>query len=244
MQNNDEQRAPSHDDAYGQHGSSRDGADKYTDTSKNIDSDEKARVAANSFTHRTRLELKPRSTTSPSSSSNISHQKKKAVNPFGSAKPREENLARKGVDPRLVDERIQKKAGVVHFTRVQELKLETLQTELTAVEEELRIANEGEMPEEILRLQVDEKRKALKNLVERFKKENEEKEEFAERNRTTGYERPSERRRRRLHEHAYDNDGTGYHTRDQHGYDDSHEHPQQTSFGWRNSSSREKSGIH
>eukprot|EP01083_Nonionella_stella_P022903 63310_1 len=132
-------------------------------------------------------------------------KKKHHVNPFGSAKPREEVLARKGIDFHIIDDRIQKKATVAHFTGIQEIHLKELQDDLTAAEQIWREANEKELPEEELRIIVDEKRRIFNDVMTRYKKENEE--------RGIGdhmrFERPSERRRRRFDESH--NDERRYH---------------------------------
>jgi pyruvate/2-oxoglutarate dehydrogenase complex dihydrolipoamide acyltransferase (E2) component len=62
-------------------------------------------------------QLKPRSQAAASAATHASAGKS---NPFGAAKPREEVLASKGIDPKLVEERIEKKAHAVHYTRVRQ----------------------------------------------------------------------------------------------------------------------------
>lgn len=164
---------------------------------------------------RRRLKLEPRGSSqtvapigrrSPTSKSN----------PFGAAKPREEVLAGRGIDVRLADERIQKKASNVHFNQKQETWLETVRAELTVAEENLREANENEMPEEVFRVIVEQKRKELNNLLEKFKEANAREpngvggkdtlheassfksglRDASPKNSRKGFERPSERRRR------------------------------------------------
>eukprot|EP00551_Chaetoceros_affinis_P002332 CAMPEP_0203633238 /NCGR_PEP_ID=MMETSP0088-20131115/371_1 /ASSEMBLY_ACC=CAM_ASM_001087 /TAXON_ID=426623 /ORGANISM="Chaetoceros affinis, Strain CCMP159" /LENGTH=191 /DNA_ID=CAMNT_0050486491 /DNA_START=115 /DNA_END=690 /DNA_ORIENTATION=- len=121
-------------------------------------------------------------------------KKKEHINPFGSAKPREEVLAKKGIDFHVIDERIQKKADVSHFTRTQEFHLKTFQDDLLKAEQKLREANEKELPEEELRFVVEQKRKAFNDLMKRFKEEND---DIGNKR----FERPSERRRRRRYDH-------------------------------------------
>ena len=89
-------------------------------------------------------------------------------NPFGAAKPREEVLAKKGIDAKLVDARIEKKVTPVRLTKDQEEEVEALRQELTVVEAELREANEKELPEESLRVQAEAKRQLLNDLVAKF----------------------------------------------------------------------------
>lgn len=64
------------------------------------------------------LQLKPRGSSSQSQQQASSNSGKSSI--FGAAKPREEVLASKGIDAKLVDERITKKATTVHYTRVSE----------------------------------------------------------------------------------------------------------------------------
>jgi len=66
---------------------------------------------------RPRLQLKPRSAQGVSAAQQAASASAKS-NPFGAAKPREQVLAEKGVDPKLVDSRIEKKAEVFHLTKV------------------------------------------------------------------------------------------------------------------------------
>eukprot|EP00978_Attheya_sp_CCMP212_P034544 scaffold145139_cov40-Attheya_sp.AAC.1 len=181
---------------------------------------------------RQRLQLKPRSATAgstaaaPSSSSSSGKS-----NPFGAAKPREEVLASKGIDAKLVDARIQKKAAGVKLTREQEMEVEGLREELTVAEQKLRDANEMELPEEQYRVVVDGKRTELKELMETFTKLNlETPSKFADSSNSTShkasgegetsgepgarpkFERPSERRKRLEEQHGGDGgygDGRG-----------------------------------
>lgn len=64
-------------------------------------------------------QLKPRSAQAGTTSSNTSGSgSRRSANLFGAAKPREEVLAKKGIDAKLMDERIQKKVAPVRFTKV------------------------------------------------------------------------------------------------------------------------------
>lgn len=130
--------------------------------------------------------------TKPTAGSTIKSPKPPKPNPFGSAKPREEVLAKKGIDFHVIDDRIQKKASVAHFSREQEINIQILQNDLTRAEETLREANESELPEETLRERVDEKRKAFNDLMNRYKEENEGK-DVAQSSR---FDRPYDRRSR------------------------------------------------
>jgi hypothetical protein len=125
----------------------------------------------------------------------------KKENPFGSATPREEVLARKGIDFHVIDDRIQKKSCVAHFSRDQEFQLRKLQDDLEMAEEKWRVANEKELPEEQWRLLVEKKRRALNDRMEQYKEENKGRYVEDERRR---FERPSERRRRRYDKHRND----------------------------------------
>jgi hypothetical protein len=53
------------------------------------------------------------------------------VNPFGNAKPREQNLAKRGIDVKILDESIEIKASVPNFTPQQEAVLEEIRVQLT-----------------------------------------------------------------------------------------------------------------
>lgn len=69
------------------------------------------------------IQLSPRSFTtsnviSTMHQNDISPSNKTRVNPFGNARPREEILARKGIDVKALDLRIENKAHFVHYTRV------------------------------------------------------------------------------------------------------------------------------
>ena len=63
------------------------------------------------------LQLKPRSAQGVADAQKSAAASAKS-NPFGAAKPREQVLAAKGVDAKLVDSRIDKKAEVLHLTKV------------------------------------------------------------------------------------------------------------------------------
>lgn len=97
---------------------------------------------------------------------------KKNVNPFGDARPREEVLADHGVDYRAFDVKIDRKIAAEHLTPEQEAQAEAIRLELTAAEEAFWDANENEMPEEALRLEVEKKRKELHDLMEKFQEMN------------------------------------------------------------------------
>lgn len=163
---------------------------------------------------RKRLQLKPRSTKKPSESSGTSAAS--SSSPFGAAKPREEVLAQKGIDPKLVDERIQKKATPLRFTKEQEEELEILRAGLTKVEEELRDANERELPEEKFRVETERRRKELNEVMKNFQELNlqTQQEQLAEKANKPRqkFERPSERRRRLEQEGG----GGGHHHHDDH----------------------------
>ena len=134
----------------------------------------------------------------------------KKENPFGSAKPREEVLARKGIDFHTIDNRIEKKSDMVHFSREQDIQLRRLENDLVEAEEKLRDANERELPEEKLKKAVENKRRALNDLMSRFKIENEGK-DVIDIQRT--FERPSVRRRRRYYDQNRSNESGYYHQR-------------------------------
>lgn len=64
-------------------------------------------------------QLKPRSAEGAAEAAKSDATSSKAKsNPFGAAKPREEVLQKKGVDVKLVDSRIEKKAEILHLTKV------------------------------------------------------------------------------------------------------------------------------
>mmetsp|Transcript_14590 Transcript_14590/g.20621 ORF Transcript_14590/g.20621 Transcript_14590/m.20621 type:complete len:213 (-) Transcript_14590:48-686(-) len=150
---------------------------------------------------RKRLQLKPRSATKKHDASSASASSGKS-NPFGAAKPREEVLASKGIDAKSIDEKIQKKATVLHFTKDQDAEIQAIQAELTKAESDLRNANEQELPEEKYRVKVEKLRKELNELTAKYTAENAEKAKakaeaaVAEGKEGHHFERPSERRRR------------------------------------------------
>ena len=84
---------------------------------------------------------------------------------FGAAKPREEVLAKKGVDAKQVDARIEKKVTPVRISKEQEEEVDILRKELTTIETKLREANEMEQPEEALGVQAESKRNDAKALL-------------------------------------------------------------------------------
>lgn len=146
---------------------------------------------------RKKLELKPRtvsSKVSPQSSAQESNNRKS--NPFGAAKPREEVLASKGIDSKLVDLKFQKKASIVHFTKSQDAELDVIRRELKTAESQWREANEMELPEETYRVLTEQKRKELKEMMDKFKLENSKEEQLSSGDLTKTYQRPSERRKR------------------------------------------------
>ena len=123
---------------------------------------------------RPRLHLKPRSATAAAATTTTtaSASSTSKSNPFGAAKPRELVLASKGIDPTLVDTRIEKKATQTRFTAEQDRQVEALRKELTAVEELMREANENELPEEEYREKAEKMRGELNDLVKEFREVN------------------------------------------------------------------------
>ena len=97
---------------------------------------------------------------------------KKKINPFGDAKPREVVLANKGVDYRSVDKRLDRKIAAEHLTPEQEAEAEIIRLALIQAEDAYWDANEKEIPEEALRLEMEAKRKELHDLLERFQEIN------------------------------------------------------------------------
>ncbi len=65
---------------------------------------------------RPRLQLKPRSKAAPQDSSGAAAAGGGSSSIFGAAKPREAVLASKGIDPTLVDKRVERKASVARLT--------------------------------------------------------------------------------------------------------------------------------
>lgn len=119
---------------------------------------------------RPRLNLKPRSAQGVAAATSGGASRKS--NPFGAAKPREDVLASKGIDAHIVDNRIEKKAAVRRFTSDQERDVEKLRGELTKIEEDMREANENELPEEEYRVAAEEKRTELNDLMAKFAESN------------------------------------------------------------------------
>eukprot|EP00970_Alexandrium_tamarense_P007805 scaffold1495_cov186-Alexandrium_tamarense.AAC.13 len=197
-------------------------------------SEDDLQPAPSSYTgERPRLQLKPRSAAAQdATSSSGGGGSSSKSNPFGAAKPRELVLQSKGIDPSLVEKRIERKAsiprltgewqcaegrgrliGVLGHQTDQNRQVENLRTELTTLEEQLREANENELPEEEYRSAAEEKRKELNDLMKEFTELNmngggggdadaveergdgKKKEEGGGGERKT-FERPSERRRR------------------------------------------------
>lgn len=116
-------------------------------------------------------QLKPRSTNPPSRRPRTRSLSSKS-DPFGAAVPREQVLEKRGVDVKKVDDKIERKAAVSKFTVAQEEEIEQVRTQLTKITEELRNANENELPEENFRVEAEAKRKELNDLMEKFSKLN------------------------------------------------------------------------
>ena len=104
-----------------------------------------------------------------STSAQNSTKKKKKINPFGDAKPREIVLANKGVDYRSVDKIVDRKIAAEHLTPEQDAEAEVIRIALSEAEDAYWDANEKELPEEDLRLGMEAKRKELHDLLEKFK---------------------------------------------------------------------------
>lgn len=95
------------------------------------------------------------------------------ANPFGAARPREETLKAKGVDAAEMDRKIEAKSNAVtRLTRQQREEADVLSAAVKVAEDELREANENEMPEMALMATLSEKKKALNDLLEKFAAEN------------------------------------------------------------------------
>eukprot|EP00816_Leptocylindrus_hargravesii_P003936 CAMPEP_0196825852 /NCGR_PEP_ID=MMETSP1362-20130617/93297_1 /TAXON_ID=163516 /ORGANISM="Leptocylindrus danicus, Strain CCMP1856" /LENGTH=214 /DNA_ID=CAMNT_0042206351 /DNA_START=618 /DNA_END=1262 /DNA_ORIENTATION=+ len=185
-------------------------------------------------TERKRLELKPPTTSSSSPRSPRSPRMRRTrsssckSNPFGDAKPREEVLQIRGVDPAKMDQILECKASVKVFTENQNLELEAVRAELTKAEAKLREANEKELPEEAHRVVVEAKRNELNALVKKFTRENEQKQQMKSSTTTVAkqekrddghnnrpkFERVSERRRRMELERANASSSTAGTNRD------------------------------
>eukprot|EP00588_Corethron_pennatum_P014875 CAMPEP_0194279054 /NCGR_PEP_ID=MMETSP0169-20130528/13169_1 /TAXON_ID=218684 /ORGANISM="Corethron pennatum, Strain L29A3" /LENGTH=178 /DNA_ID=CAMNT_0039023411 /DNA_START=67 /DNA_END=600 /DNA_ORIENTATION=+ len=125
---------------------------------------------------RQRLQLKPRSAVR-SVDANASSSSKPS--PFGAARTREEVLASKGIDPKLVEARIERKAVPLRLSKDQDEDLRALRAELAHAEAALRSANENEMPEEVHRVRVTGKKKELDEMIEQFRTVNLEKQKTA-----------------------------------------------------------------
>ena len=71
-----------------------------------------------------------------------------------------------------MDQRIEDKAQVHHYSHEQENQLKKIRDQLTEAEGRLREANEKELPEEDFRVQVEDKRQKLQSLLDEFDKIN------------------------------------------------------------------------
>ena len=91
---------------------------------------------------------------------------------FGDARPREEILQRRGLDPTTVDQQYERKAAPIRYTVEQEERLEAARAALEDAALALREANENEMPEEEFRAAEQVKRQELNALMEEFAKVN------------------------------------------------------------------------
>ena len=98
--------------------------------------------------------------------------KKKKIDPFGSARPREVVLANKGIDYRRVDKLVDRKIAAERLTPEQDAEAEIIRLALTKAEDSYWDANEQELPEEELRLEMESKRKELHDLLEKFQEMN------------------------------------------------------------------------
>lgn len=67
-----------------------------------------------------------------------------------------------------MDDRIEEKSHVSHYTVEQEAEIEGVRVALTKAEKELRDANENELPEASFRVSVDAKRKELTALMAKY----------------------------------------------------------------------------
>jgi hypothetical protein len=102
----------------------------------------------------------------------ISNKSIKNTNPFGLAKPREEVLQQRGVDPAEQNSRFDKKAERPRYTQDQQDEIDKIQNELTIIMTDRREANEMELPEETYRVAEDAKRKELNDVIEKFNQVN------------------------------------------------------------------------
>lgn len=81
-------------------------------------------------------------------------------------------MQRRGIDPAQQNARIEKKAQIPHYTPDQELVLERIRDELTRITNDLREANEMELPEETFRVAEEQKKKELNDCIENFNRLN------------------------------------------------------------------------
>lgn len=116
--------------------------------------------------------LKPKASLRPSLPARANKPKAAKVNPFGDARPREEVLAKHGVDYRNVDRRVDRKIEAEHLTEEQEAQAEVIRLELSKAEAVYWDANENEMPEKALQLAMEQKRRELHDLLEHFQENN------------------------------------------------------------------------
>ena len=116
--------------------------------------------------------VQPTSPPPPTSPPKAKPKPKAKINPFGNARPREEVLADHGVDYHSVDRRVDNKIEAEHLTPEQDAQAEVIRLELIKAEDAYWDANEKEMPEEKLRLVMEEKRRELHDLLERFQEIN------------------------------------------------------------------------
>jgi Plant specific eukaryotic initiation factor 4B len=98
----------------------------------------------------------------------VSERKGHSVNPFGAAVPREEILLQRGIPVAAMDDKFERKAAVRHYTVEQDAELERVRRELEKIVEDLRNANEQELPEEAFRQAEQAKRRELNSLLEQF----------------------------------------------------------------------------
>jgi Plant specific eukaryotic initiation factor 4B len=130
-----------------------------------------------------RIQLKPRSSATDGRAagagggSGHAGGSSRGGNPFGNAIPREETLARRGIDAKAVDQKFEARAAAAHrqqsrLTAAQQAQLQAVRDDLTRITEELRDANERELPEETFRVAEERKRKELNDLLAEFEKVN------------------------------------------------------------------------
>ena len=122
---------------------------------------------------RPKLNLKKRDPAAAAAARSAMAPSSGKANPFGAARPREEALKAKGVDPKAQDrERERKLNARKNLTRMQRQDADALAEVVRRAEEALREANEKEMPENALRTDLEAKRKQLNDLMENFAKIN------------------------------------------------------------------------